>query len=152
MTATSSVYTIDNTYCDSEQTDTITYFLSNDEPACSFNTVFTLSTEHGDEGITDQHCCQVAVDDVLIMEGDYSNWCSVTTVPSDDAELEWDDVTDICTMASGSIETVYTDAGQGESERTTVEATPDETVSRHLCCLAYDATTSVFPDFIGAEL
>ena len=113
MTATSSVYTIDNTYCDSEQTDTITYFLSNDSPACSFDTVFTLSTEHLDEGITEKNCCGAAVADNSISVDMYSTWCNIREEPSDDADLEWDEVDDMCTMATGgTITTFYSDANQ----------------------------------------
>ena len=81
ITDTSSDYGISNGECESTQTDTITYFLSDKSAACNFVTEFRLSTYLDDAGITKEHCCKAAVVSEHFTEDMYSNWCFVSEEP-----------------------------------------------------------------------
>ena len=141
-------------YCESSQTDTVTYFLSTGmQPfgGCEFETTYTMSTEHMDVGITDMHCCGAAVADNKITNDDRSNWCNVMTMPTTTAELEFDDNLGQCTMVTGEITTVWKNAAFEEEAREDSAAVNMQLVDDHLCCLAYDDAGDM-DDFVNIEL
>ena len=59
------------------------------------------STEYNDDGIICEHCCRAAVDDIGITQGMYNKWCFESKEFTEDADLEFNDGTDTCTMVSG---------------------------------------------------
>ena len=108
-----------------------------------------MSTEYNDAGITNERCCQAAVDDTLIGEDMYDMWCFASTEPADDADLKFDDNTDTCTMVSGTTKTLYRGADQDVKFTSTSESMADVVVFNNFCCLAYDDTST---DSMNIEL
>ena len=62
VTAGEAAYSIDidDEGCQSTQTDTIAYFLTDGTEECSFMTTYTKSTSNLDAGISKMHCCAEA--------------------------------------------------------------------------------------------
>ena len=133
-----ATYEIVDDDCTESQVVTIEYSASVEGlvDQCSITQTITKSSSFEIDNIQLEQCCSLAVDGELDDEG-LDRYCFEETVPSDDTNMRYNAVTEVCTMVDGEEIKQWKDIEGTVLKKADPVPRSDETVEQHLCCLAF---------------